>query len=324
MNFLAVGDPHCTVEEIPDCRALMDFVLQTCLDRIITKVVILGDLHHTFSITNIKVTAFWLETFERFTKKGISIMALVGNHDMAGDGTGYPHALLPYMGMNGVTVVDKPLMLGGALFLPYYADPKLFVSEVERFPDVELVVCHQEFNGAQYDNGFYAPGGVDPSLMKVPVMSGHIHTPQTLDGGRVVIEYIGAPRWRTLSDAATQSRKLVYVQNNGQLCESIPVNGHVKRIIARTLTPESCVLVDYNEHDEFRITLEGPAAWIQQEKDAFQHSNIKVSAVATDVSTARVRESDGIEVAFRKFLSAYSPKNGTPKDTLAEMARTRL
>ncbi len=320
MTTLYVGDPHATVEELDDCEALVGLVHQTVMDYDVSRVVFLGDMHNNFAVTNVRVTAFWREAFATL-KKCTDVLVLVGNHDMLGNGQPFPHALLAYA--DQVTVVDGHLVDDGVLYLPYYSDPNLFIETVRSFSNVKQIVCHQEFNGAQYDNGFFAPHGVDPNLMQVPVISGHIHTPQRLGN----VWYPGAPRWRTLSDAATIERHLYVVsEKNGTI--AIPTSPHVKVIHDITITPETSHIVHlFAKKDEYRIHVEGPATFVKEQLSKlseYGHANKRISSTTTDARVIRVRESDGIDVAFNKYLDSFKPKNGTTKEVLSTMVANRL
>jgi DNA repair exonuclease SbcCD nuclease subunit len=320
MKTLYVGDPHVTVEEMDDCEKLLALVYRTAEEQFCTDIVFLGDLHNNFAVTNVRVTAFWLRWL-RLLASRFKVLALVGNHDMLGNGQPLPHALIPYEDL--ITVIDASKLIGNTLFVPYIADPNLFISEVKKFPQAERIVCHQEFNGAAYDNGYFAPHGVDPNLMQVPVISGHIHTPQRLGN----VWYPGAPRWRTLSDAAVQERYLHAISDTGASAV-FPTSPHVKRVVDIVITPETAHIVHlFAKKDDYRIHVEGPAVFVKEQLEklaGYTETNKKVSSIVTDSRVIRVKESEGIDVAFQKYVGAFKPKNGTSPVALAELAADRL
>jgi hypothetical protein len=323
MKTLYVGDPHCTVEEIPDCIHLMGAVERELSEHPgeVDQVVILGDLHNNFAVTNVHVTDFWYRTLKKLAGY-CPVIALVGNHDMLGNGQSRPHALVPYEDV--VTVIDSPQLRDGTLYLPYLPEPNLFVRAVAGFPSAKRIVCHQEFNGAQYDNGFFAPNGVDPGLMQVSVISGHIHTPQQLGN----VWYIGAPRWRNLSDASVSQRYLYILDDDFAVIKEIEMSPHVKVIHDIHITPETAHIVNlYANKDEYRIRVEGPAVFVKEQLAKlaeYEPKNKRISTTITDSRVVRVRESDGIEVAFKKYLNVFKPKNGTSPEALTQLAANRL
>jgi DNA repair exonuclease SbcCD nuclease subunit len=325
MKTLYVGDPHCTVEEIPDCTALMGLVWQEAMAEGVDQVIILGDLHNNFAVTNVHVTDFWRTQLKKLAAL-CPVIALVGNHDMLGNGQSRPHALVAYDDI--VTVIDTPTKLEDTLYIPYLPEPNLFHRAVAGFPLAKRIVCHQEFNGAQYDNGFFAPNGVDPGLMQVPVLSGHIHTPQRVGRGEGSVWYPGAPRWRTLSDASVSERFLYILDDDFTVLSEIATSPHVKVIHDINIKPDTAHIVHmYARKDEYRIRVEGTAAFVKAQLAKlaeYEQGNKKISTNITDSRVVRVRESDGIDVAFQKYVTAFKPKNGTQPEALTQMAANRL
>jgi predicted DNA binding CopG/RHH family protein len=56
----------------------------------------------------------------------------------------------------------------------------------------------------------------------------------------------------------------------------------------------------------------------------YEPKNKRISANITDSRVVRVKESDGIDVAFQKYIGAFKPKNGTSTQALADLAANRL
>lgn len=318
---LVVGDLHATPDELGDVKACLDLVRHVASENDVDRIVFLGDLHHTFSITNVKVVAMYREWFKSMKGRGPEIWALVGNHDMPGNGTQYPHALIAYEDL--IRVVDTPQMTApgeSTMFLPYFADPNLFHKAIGGL-EPNLIYCHQEFNGCMYDNGFYAPHGADPEKMQVPVISGHIHTPQEL--GKVT--YIGSPRWRTLSDANIARHLAIVV--DGEIVKLVPTGDRLKRIWSSKLVEgeENVMLPSYNEKDEFRIFIDGSPDYVKANLTLVKH-NWPSCRISTSIRSGkvRVRESDGIDVAFRTFAKSFKAKNGTTPQALLERALKQI
>lgn len=312
-KVLYVGDPHVVPEELDDCEALMGFVERTAIEVDADETCILGDLHNTHNIIRAEVLAFW-----RRWARGKRL--IIGNHDYAGEGL-LIHALQAYEEI--ATVVDRPTMVGGVLYLPYYADRERFVADCSAHP-CTFLVCHQTFDGSLYENGFYASDGVDAArLPQKEILSGHIHTPQTF--GKVT--YIGAPRWRSLSDAnVSRSIWLYTFDDDGNAVEKVSFDtGAVCRQIRYVIdTPDDPFEGVLDPRHDWRVDVKGPAEYVQARKEALSGPGVKLRTFKTDTTKVAVRESEGIVPAFRGYLQAYSPKHGTSTDRLGQMATERL
>jgi len=312
-RVLFIGDPHVVPSELDDCEALMTFVERVERDTKPDKTCVLGDLHHTHGIIRAEVMAFW-----RRWARGRTLM--VGNHDFSGEGSSI-HALMAYEDI--ATIIDRPTMDCGVLYMPYYSDREKFLADASAGGGRTLV-AHQTFAGSVYENGFYAEDGVNPDLVpQTEILSGHIHSPQTF--GKVT--YIGAPRWRSLSDANTARAIWLYVFDDaGNVVEKTPFDtGAVCRQIRYVeVTPETPFDVIPDPNVDWRIDIRGPADFVQAQKEALQIPGAKVRTFKTDTKKIVVRESEGISAALRSFLNKYTPRYGTSTETLSTMIRERL
>lgn len=322
-KFLWVGDPHAEPHDLGDCRALADYVIKIAVENDAV-VVLAGDLYDTHAIIHADVQLFWWEFFEELRLRGITVIVLKGNHDQPGtEGSKATSLLAHYFHAN--CVLYGPKVVGKLLFCPY-ASAEDLVRWSEQHQDCKVLFCHQTFDGSVYDNGFFAGDGVDPNLIKQKlVISGHIHMPQAF--GKVW--YPGAPRWRTLNDANfDRALWLLEFSDDGDLLSKTAFDtGSVcRRIIAEEDTIAKPI--DLEEapaaKDEWHVTIKGPAAFVEERLPLFQ-GRARVRTVRTDAkATVRVRESEGIAVAFDKFVDSFEPRRGTDKVVLKEMARDRV
>ena len=201
-STLVVGDIHVTPDELDECRALINGIIELRAKHGYEVVVFLGDQFHTHSVLSLQVVAFWRWAVSALRAAGYRQIHLRGNHDMAANGDG-PHALEVYRELLDPLdfIVDGATSADGILFIGHHVNEEDFQATIQKMcpgHEPRLVVCHQTFEGAQYENGFYAPDGFDQT--KVPgikIISGHVHRRAVL--GKVVYE--GSPRWRTKSDA---------------------------------------------------------------------------------------------------------------------------
>src|SRR5581483_10956618 len=121
MKYLFVGDPHATVEALPECRRLVEYIVQIAKQEKVYEIVLLGDLYHTHAVMRVEVMDFWRWAFEKMKEACWVVTALVGNHDMPGNGTG-AHSLLAHIDTEGISVVDSPCGGLGISYFPYMAD----------------------------------------------------------------------------------------------------------------------------------------------------------------------------------------------------------
>ena len=319
-NLLFVGDVHATPSELPDCQRLVNYVYETArLHR--STVIFLGDQYNTHEVMRVEVMNFWKQTFRKFKDEGLKVICLLGNHDYAGPGR-TEHAMLAHE--EQVMVIDRPLEALGILFVPYMDDKKAFIACCNK-SSAKTVICHETFAGSKFENGFYAPDGVNPdSIPQELVISGHIHTPQTF--GKV--RYIGAPRWRTIADASVESRAIVlmkFTDGAPELEMGWPTNNVCRRIIPLKDTSESPISLQFNDLDDYRVNIHGTKEYFLKRKAELSRSNVKVKFVREDMGfTPTVRESDGIAQALMKFALNFKAKHGTPNEVLQKMCQERL
>lgn len=326
MNGLHVGDPHVRPEDLEDSQRLMDAVVDMANNgtpdgKTVDVVIIEGDLHHTHAITHVDVTAFWIRNLERIKKRKI---LLVGNHDRGGDRSSQAHALLPYKLLPGVTVVDEPTLIDGILFLPYYFEANEFVAAAQKFPQAKTLVCHQTLTGATYENGFFAKDGVDPALVPQQyVISGHIHTAQEF--GKVW--YTGSPRWMNVNDANVDKYLwLVEYAPDGSALSNrrqYATDRCCSRLVHLSDSPECPLDFQPVATHRYVVDLKGPQGWIEERRKLYL-GRARVRTYKTDTEAPKVKESDGIDVALKKYVQSFKAPNQTDTSILLEMVNERF
>jgi len=321
LRYLFVGDPHAEPHDLADCVALAKFVIQIAKEQDAT-VVLAGDLYHTHAIIHAEVQYFWWSFFETLRKQKIPCIVLKGNHDAPGVDGSRATALIAHV-EQCCTVLHEPHLDGVVLFCPYTKRDQL-IKWSESYPDAKVLVCDQTFDGSRYENGFFAGDGVDPNLIKQKrIISGHIHTPQELDK----VWYPGAPRWRTLSDANTDRAVwLLDFDAAGNLVTKTPFDtGKVCRQIFHFVdTPEAPVSFTPVPGAVYHVDVTGPAAWIEQRKSVFA-GRARIRTIKTDTrAEVKVRESEGVGVAFGKWVDVFQPKHGTERAVLKKLAQERV
>jgi DNA repair exonuclease SbcCD nuclease subunit len=335
MKILAVGDAHATVEELPDCQALLARILEVCKLESPDCVLFLGDQHHNHAVVRVEVIEFWRQAYTSIRnvtdKRTTNIYCLVGNHDRPGDSSSTATAMAAYMDLVHVIFQPDP-MWPGVLLMPFFHDGEAFIKSANSY-SIKTMFCHQTFAGSTYENGFYAEDGINvDSLNADRIISGHIHTAQEF--GRVW--YPGAPRWRTKTDANQDRNLWVLELEDGEIIKKTPytTRGYCKQL-ANLIDVEGQPLCWENgepatalepliEPVVITVDIRGTQAYVDQSKLSWKARGARVRASVTTASTPKVRESEGISKALQRFLKEYNAKNGTPPEVLAKMAEERL
>ena len=320
-EYLFVGDPHAQPNNLPDLVALGKYIITVAQETKAT-VVISGDLYHFHGVIHAEVQYFWWAFFETMKKLGIRFIVLKGNHDAPGTEGSLATSLIAHVSQ-GTMVLHQPHVENNILFCPYTSGEQL-VKWATQHPKCGTLFCHQTFDGSTYENGFYAGDGVDPAAIpQNMVISGHIHAPQEF----AKILYPGSPRWQTLSDANTERAIWLFeFDGRGLLQKKTPYDtGKIcKRIFHFVDSPEQPLNLVPEANTEYRVDIKGPESWIRERLPLFD-GIARTRRICTDTrAVAVVKESDGVSVAFDKWVDAFQPKNNTDKTTLRKMIGERL
>lgn len=312
MKYLVVGDIHAKTDDLAECEKLFEFFTDLAYKNGIQNVILLGDLHDSHSLISSQVLNFY---HNQFTKrigadvtKGLRFICLVGNHDIVLRDRS-KHALIAYKHIQNVTIVDRFMTLYGIDFMPY-TDNSEFYQNMS-LAQSDTLVCHHTFDGAQYENGFYAKDGID--LTKVPhqkVFSGHIHTVSQV--GKC--KYVGAPRWLTKSDA-NQDRGVWIWDTDENSFEFFSTEDVCCKIVELKIDAKSADLLTYstinNEIKPNRRVILNVAGDYKQIKEIVRlfGNRAEIVPILTEAGQSHVSEAFGIDVALKDFiLNKYQMK----------------
>ncbi len=307
-EMILVGDPHATAASIPELNNIVDLLLELSPPR----VVFLGDLFHTHQIVHLSVLEFWRASMSRLVAAGIEVVALVGNHDMSTGHNNTVHALNSLRDLN-ITIVDAPKIIGpNIVAMPYYSNDE-FLKAASAL-DGELLICHQTFEGAKYENGFYAPNAVDAELVRASkIISGHIHT--GAEFGKVW--YPGTPRWMTVNDANVD-KGIWKVSWDGTI--------YTKDFISTSRICQPVEVLMWKEgedapkprHTNAKVTYD-----LFGKKEFLDLAQAQVRAIGGNyrlhqegTSAASVNEAKGASESWVSFLSSYKSQRNTPPEVL--------
>lgn len=152
-----------------------------------------GDLFHpmeTISIRTLYGASLGMELVSRACKSlNIDHLILRGNHDTLAETPVIINSISSFGGYG--TLITEPYLYDlkgfGIKLIPHYSNKAKILSEMDT-PSAQLIVPHTEFAGAKFENGHPVEGGLDGSIVKTPIISGHIHMPQQF--GNVI--YVGS------------------------------------------------------------------------------------------------------------------------------------
>lgn len=226
-RVLIVGDPHIKVSKLDIGGLLLNKLKDELSNRKYDRLIILGDLFDTYSVIRSEVLSLWSKFFNDISLKGDNVIVLVGNHDYAGQDGG-THALEAFK--NQIRVVDSEYKtsIGGqdCVFIPFMRDNEKFEKYCNNIPANTVLFCHQSFNGALLQEGFYDPHGADPfcaSHLK-RVICGHIHVCQSLNEN---IYYPGSPHQHSFGEAG-QKKAILYASIGKDAMQGCQSEKHIE------------------------------------------------------------------------------------------------
>lgn len=323
MKILRVGDPHITVRNIPEAQKLIEHVYDIAWKNQVNRVEFMGDLFHTHAVVRVEVLDFWKTTFMGFLKANIPVLALVGNHDQPGskEKEQVMNSLNVFSEL--ATIIDRPRIIDNIAYAPYMSDHNSLIEACERMYQSgakKLLVAHQTFTGAQYENGFYAEDGLDPAhIAQDSIISGHIHMQQEI--GKCF--YIGTPKWDTMSDANEDKGIWLFEHaSDGSVLskEFFSTKNVVTPIYKHVLTEgenEPELIVSAKNYIELR----GQSAWIKKMKKKYK-GIAQIKAVPTDRKMVRLESTS--ENIYDFLKSSFQTVDGVSKEQVNEYLRNKV
>ena len=297
---LIVGDPHCKHSELIEMNLLMDSVEKEALRAEVDSIILLGDLFDSHNLLRLEVIDFWQK---RLAKLALikPVIALVGNHDQKGnvEEEWKLSSLTTLSNIPNLTVVNEPLIIGNWAYVPYTQNKELFISTANNLAKTaKILVCHQTFDGSVYDNGMYAPDGIDPTLIVGydKIISGHIHKFQEFSN----IIYVGTPRWMSISDA--NQDKGIWL-TDGKDFKMVSLGGVLSKVVQIELTEESTEEPVFDKKDKNYLILKGNSQWITKTAKKYK-GFARIVPKPTDVRLQALSEKSKSS-NFSEYLQAY-------------------
>lgn len=308
-KILFVGDPHVQPSNIEESDRLMQFVLEKGKETGADILILPGDLFHTHAVIRMEVLNFWSKWISIFADAFRLVHLIVGNHDQIGDRQreGAMSALDSFSALKqNVRVWTQPGVFEGLGFIPYTSNHDKFIESAKNLQTLgaKRLFCHQTFDGSKYDNGFYAPDGIDTKLLPPfdEVVSGHIHTEQLLDS----VFYPGTARWDSLSDA--NQKKGIWVSDSPKRWTKIETDGVCIPIVKKTIEEKACQDCDFHIKDGTKTVFElvGSSSWIAKTAKKLK-GRCRIVARPTD-SVERKKTQSSIKSIF-EYMENYKNKS---------------
>jgi hypothetical protein len=279
--------------------------------------VFLGDQMHHHALLRSEVVYFWKKWIEIFSADTRTIF-LIGNHDYNGDSKGEIHSMeafkLFYRPL--LSIVDDYLVEDNIVYLPYIHDKSKFVEIANSLSNQgNTLICHEDWDGAQYENGFYCPNGVKQEDINFKlIIGGHIHKRSRF--GKVILP--GTARWLTASDA-NEPKGLWLVNHDGDgsiISESFIDTSSVCTPIVSFTWIEGQEQPTIPEGSRASIELIGSSDWISKKKMTLK-GKASIKSKITDQKRSIERKAGN---SLENFLTnLYSTK--MDRETLVNYAK---
>lgn len=322
--FLLVGDVHAKKSNLEETSKLLKWVGDTASRLSQEKgedvtILFLGDQFNDFGIARVEVIDLWSQFVESSASR---MIFLVGNHDYNADCSATAMSAISSkkaIVINSPQELDPLFWLDGGVktvALPFMKNNEEFVDAVNLLTsksDIPMVVfCHQEFNGAQFENGFYAPHGVDHSLIKnknIQIISGHIHKQQSFAN----IWYPGTPRHLTRSDAG-EVKGIWLLGPTLDQKSFIPTPNEVAKPFISLEVRESSPVPEFPTDCRLYVDVYGSADFTKKILPKIpDHANIRTFIQGSE-PIKNVRESEGIPKAFDSWVKMYTKDKNIPQE----------
>lgn len=316
MKYLLIGDMHVKRDNLDESLRVIKWIAALCEEHNAIPI-FLGDQYNDFGIARVEVSEFWYNAY-RLVPGSIS---LVGNHDQNPDASA--SAMSVHQGHTKL-IGDEPQcisIVSGVWGVGFIRDNNKFIEACRKVVQAggKTLLCHAEVNGAQYENGFYAPHGID--LKQVPdslrLISGHIHKSQTITvGANERVVYIGTPRMLTRSDIGEVKG---VVLTDFALFQFFPTPKEVAEPFSYAEVVEGQPLPEVTNSERCFIDIKGSQDFIKATLPKIPEG-VKVRCLPENQKQeVHVKESDGIPKAFSAFARMYATQNNLSQDELSQI-----
>jgi hypothetical protein len=305
MKLVLVGDPHVMKSNFEETARLFNWVRNTKAVYKADHIVFLGDQYNDFGVMRTDVMNFLIEQLMPHSPLDI---ALIGNHDE--DAQGATSAMAAHT--HQLRVVGKtPLIIGDCAFVGYIRKNEDFIAMANSLPDnIKYCFCHAEFDGAQFEGGFYTTHGIDLAQLpkRIKFVSGHIHKHSEFD----CVFYPGTARWSIRSDTNTAKGIWLFDTETGHK-EMIPTPPEVaKPYIKLTVTEDmdlETITNTISMTERTYLDFQGPQSFIDSAYALLAKkglNDVKTRSFPDREGQVQVvSEAEGLNTAFYKYANHF-------------------
>jgi DNA repair exonuclease SbcCD nuclease subunit len=299
MRALVIGDPHIKTSNIQDSEKILNSALFFGKNNKVPVMIILGDIFDTHNVVDLKVAIFLKSWMKRASEFFEHIVIINGNHDSSSNKREDPSCnsnILAFGDFKKVEVVYNTYSIENVDFIGYQHSEEEFFEKCKGLKG-NILISHQTFKSAKYENGFYAPDGFDYDKVKHEyIISGHIHSKQAF--GKVF--YPGSPSWQKASDAGEE--KFLYIidfTDTGYKIEKTLDCGTILKPYKKFHFKEKDEAFPDLEENSFNyLTLEGSSEWISKVLPKYK-SLAKIKLIYKDIKR---RQDYNKKYSFGDFL----------------------
>ena len=308
-KIILIGDMHVKKSDIPECQSFIQWVSYIAQTQKAT-LMFLGDQYNDFGIADVEVQEFWKTAYDHVNSVGVNSISLVGNHDANQQNTA---SFMTVHDKQTLVIGREMIKLSASIFAVGFIrkEDEFYTKVMKAYTEgARLVICHAEFNGCQYENGFYAPHGFD--LSKYPAdlqfLSGHIHLKQGFGN----VTYPGSPRHLTRSDIGSIKGVHVwnlvdglmeFVQTPETVCEPF------QSIVITESSYDAKLIKNIANSKKVYVEIQGSKEFSKKISKTLAENVHVRSVYTTEAKEVKVRESEGVPKSFNRFQQDFFKNN---------------
>jgi DNA repair exonuclease SbcCD nuclease subunit len=305
MKFIEIGDMHVKKDNIEESVKFIDWIVDI-INELKKKednlnLIFLGDQFNDFGVARVEVINFWTSATHKLSEilPKNKIHYLVGNHDRNSEGT--ESAMFAFWEKGNLIDKKGKILYPKIGAIGFIRSNEEFLKETMNLYSngVKTIYCHQEFQGAMYESGAYAPHGVDPTTLPTDLYFrvGHFHKKQSFGN----ISYLGTPRHLTKSDIGEIKGIHIYDPINN-VETFMPTPESVCQPFKEIILKEGDKIPNVEFTNKTYIQLCGTKKWCEKIETKIP-TGTKVYCSYTDIfKEIKVKESDGIPASFLKYF----------------------
>lgn len=248
VNILFIGDPHFQINNLTEVDLFIEQITELAIRKKPDLIVIAGDLLHTHERLHTTVLNKAHDLVHKL-RKITTTYILVGNHDYISNTQFLTqnHWMNSMKEWRNVVIVDSvvSVIISGKkfVFVPYVY-PGRFTEALDTiegtWKDSQCIFAHQEFEGCKM-GAIVSVDGDKWSTELPPVVSGHIHSKQTLTNN---VFYPGTPMQHAFGESETN---IVAFLNFEQVDEN-----YILEEIKLRLPKKKILYLDISDIDTYR------------------------------------------------------------------------